>query len=333
MTMLAIIFTYIALLVSAQASLIPLFERDDVPNGWIKSNVAAADDAKVHIHVAITQRNLDELERLFWEVSDPDHDRYLKFLTIEQIQSLVAPPTEARLVVFDWLKDNGIDEVVDFIDSVEAWTTVGVASRMFNVQFYQFTHSNSAQQVIKACGEVQIPQCVHDVIDSIQGISDFPVPSRQRVSAERTPFRQDSPAENDVIIPQSVWSMYSMPKNIVTGSSKIGQAAIEFWPSQESFDPRDLSIFGHDVDVNVLPIKTIIGNNTPSWTATGVEASLDVQVLGGINPAAVPWFWIEDDWNWLYDFAVHFVHTTTVPDVVSISYGYYEGAQVGILTS
>lgn len=91
-------------------------------------------------------------------------------------------------------------------------------------------------------------------------------------------------------------------------------------------------IFGKDVAVDVLPIQNIVGNNTPSYTATGLESSLDVQVLGGINPAAVPWFWIEDDWYWLYDFAVHFVNTAAVPDVVSISYGWWEGDQVSTMT-
>lgn len=326
MTVLATIIACMALFASASASLTPLFERHDAPNGWIKSSVTAAEDARVHVHVAITQQNLDELERLFWEVSDPDHDNYLNFLTVEQVQSLVAPEAESRRVVQDWLRSNGIDQFVDFVDSIEAWTTVRVAKQMFDVEFYEFTHSQSAQRVVKAFGQVRIPKQVHDVIDSIQGISDFPIPQMHHVSTAGAPI------ENDIIIPQSVWSMYSMPKNIATGSSKIGQAAIEFWPSQESFDPRDLIIFGKDVAVDVLPIQNIVGNNTPSYTATGLESSLDVQVLGGINPAAVPWFWIEDDWYWLYDFAVHFVNTAAVPDVVSISYGWWEGDQVSTMT-
>lgn len=51
-------------------------------------------------------------------------------------------------------------------------------------------------------------------------------------------------------------------------------------------------------------------------------------MIVGVAPGNTNWFWLEGNRTaWLYSFAVHFLNTTTVPDVISISYGWYEGDQ------
>ena len=53
-----------------------------------------------------------------------------------------------------------------------------------------------------------------------------------------------------------------------------------------------------------------------------------VQMVVGVAPSNSPWFWIEDGASWLYSFTVHFLNATApLPDVISISYGAYEGGQ------
>lgn len=47
---------------------------------------------QVELRVELKQRNLDELERLFWAVSDPQSEHYGKFLTIARLRELIAPP-------------------------------------------------------------------------------------------------------------------------------------------------------------------------------------------------------------------------------------------------
>jgi tripeptidyl-peptidase-1 len=49
--------------------------------------------------------------------------------------------------------------------------------------------------------------------------------------------------------------------------------------------------------------------------------------MEGINPTAVPWFWIESGDNWLYAYTVHWLATSDVPSIISISYGWYEWDQ------
>jgi len=49
-----------------------------------------------------------------------------------------------------------------------------------------------------------------------------------------------------------------------------------------------------------------------------------------VDPAATAWFWLEDGQGWLYQFVNHFFNTATVPQVVSISYGWSESDQCEI---
>ena len=62
-------------------------------------------------------------------------------------------------------------------------------------------------------------------------------------------------------------------------------------------------------------------------TTSGGEASLDVDVILGVSPKSELWFWIEEGSVWLYTFTVHFLNATKVPDIISVSYGAYEGQQ------
>lgn len=57
----------------------------------------------------------------------------------------------------------------------------------------------------------------------------------------------------------------------------------------------------------------------------GTECTLDIQYIAGMGRGAVNWWW--DTPTWLYDFATSFVAETSLPDVISISYGWAEDDQ------
>lgn len=322
MKVLAVVAAFSALLASASAGLTPLFERHNVPSGWIKS-APAAPQAKVHFHLALTQQNLDVLEKTFWEVSNPEHENFQNFMTNDEIQALVAPKPENREVVLNWLKAHNVKQYNDFIDSIEGWTTVAEAEKMFGTKFYEFKNEKTGKKLVKAFGQVSIDSQVHDVIDAVHSISEFPMP--RYTQRKKAPKGIEAPIENDAVIPQTIWNMYNMPTNIKPGSSSIGQGVAE-WEDQ-FFSPDDLSAYGKSVGVSIPAVdkSRIIGDNQPS--EPGDESSLDIQFIGGVNPSGTNWFWIEGDDVWLYGFATHFMNTTTVPDVVSISYGWWEGDQ------
>jgi tripeptidyl-peptidase-1 len=84
---------------------------------------------------------LDVLEETFYSVSDPDHELYRNFLSIEEITKIVSPPEHDRKIVKSWLKANGVTEkIIDNGDSLEVTATVEIAERLFYTEFRTFRH-------------------------------------------------------------------------------------------------------------------------------------------------------------------------------------------------
>ena len=134
------------------------------------------------------------------------------------------------------------------------------------------------------------------------------------------------------------------------------------WEGQ-NFRPIDLVWFAGNTSLHgvpVIPPEQVVGNNN---SIGGGESTLDVDMMVGAAPGNSNWFWLEDNrTTWLsvppcavlhvavtarvassersqlmrvvsacgsvrYGFSVHFLNASTVPDVISVSYGWYEGDQ------
>ena len=296
-------------------------------HGWTVHQAASSSD-RVHFHLALPQRNLDVLDRKFWAVSNPDSDEYGQFLSVDDIQALVSPPLAARSDLIHYLVQHGVEDaaIKDFGDSLEVDATVDIASALFDATFHVFQHAESGRRVVRASSDVSVSVELAQRIESVYGLTGFPVPHFRT----HTRLIGDDPTiENDAIIPQSLYAMYGLPRNTTVDNSDdsgISQGVIE-WEG-ESFRPIDLLYYATNTSLNgqpVYPDEQIVGNNPQSG---GGESTLDVDMIVGVAPGNSNWFWLEDNQTtWLYGFTVHFLNATTVPDVISVSYGWYEGGQ------
>jgi len=70
------------------------------------------------------------------EISDPDHERYGKYLSKDQVDDLVRPYDESLDLVTEWLEKWGIYEEDISRSAAKDWVTViipvGLAERMLN---------------------------------------------------------------------------------------------------------------------------------------------------------------------------------------------------------
>jgi len=318
------ILVAVALAVAVSAG--PLFTRDTVPKDWSLGARAPAGE-QVEFMLALSQRNLDVLEAKFWEVSNPRHQSYQDYMTIEQINALVAPEPRVKAQVISWLTENGVsaDEIVDYSDALEVRATVAVAEALFSTRFHVFTHK-AGNSIVRSYGTYSIPNHLHGVVEMVTGISTFPVP---HLRAHRAPAGRNAGA--DGVSVQTISAFYKVPA-LTTGSHpETSQNVVEF--EGQNFSPSDLQSFAtkSNEKINGCDSAHIIGPNQPSQP--GVEANLDIQMIAGENIEAVNWFWIEKGNGWLYQFAVHFGQTQDVPMVNSISYGWWEGDQCTISPS
>jgi len=300
----------------------PLFTRNTVPAGWTMGPRAAGPET-VEFMLALRQRNLDVLEKTFWEVSNPKHARYQEYMSISEIQALVAPEPQQRQAVVNWLRDAGVlpANILDLADALEVRTNVSVAEALFSTKFYSFTHTDG-RTIVRSYGSYSVPSNMAGLVEMVVGVSTFPIPRLRRHKA-----RQQSNAPDGVSV-QTVSSFYGIPP-LTTGSAPdTSQCVIEF--EGQYFSPKDLQTFATQskIKINGCDASHIIGPNQPS--SPQIEANLDIQMIAGINVEATNWFWIEKGNGWLYVFATHFSSTQDVPSVNSISYGWWEGDQCTI---
>ena len=239
------------------------YRVESTPAAWSHESVSPSSSSPFTFYVALRQRNLDELERRFWAVSDPTSSSYLHFMTGSDIQELVAPSDADKAVVRAWLSSvpPSPPVVVDWGDSLEVRTTVEGASLLLSTSFHSFLHHESGMRVVRAWGDVSLPAAVHPLVLTLFGVTDFPV---LRYSDHSQPLAPGQVVENDAIIPQTIHAMYGTPANqTATGDSGIGLGVIE-WGATQSFSPQDLLWFAGNTSITgnpVIPNEQIVGTN------------------------------------------------------------------------
>jgi subtilase family serine protease len=277
--------------------------------------------------LALKQQNLDALEDFFWSVSDPKSELYRKFWDISEVNSLIAPKSDDVQAVKEWLSRSGVanDQIDPLGDALEVKASVGLVEKLFHTEMYQFQHTASGESIIRQFGQFSVPSHVEDKIDLVSGLSTFPIP---HYGYKVPPPLVEGVTADDVdrgIVAQTIYNLYNLSSQTTgSASSTTSQGVIEF--ESQTFEPSDLSTYSQlvGIPVSAVPANQIIGSGVgPAQT----EATLDIEFIATVNTEASNWFWLEAGENWLYSFSTHFFSTPVVPQVISISYGWWEGDQ------
>jgi len=185
--------------------------------------------------------------------------------------------------------------------------------------------------IVRAFGEYSVPHSVSNLIDLIDGVSNFPL-RKYRYKIHKTPVDVQGPSGSCVgdpsFIPQSLAVLYEVPTVNLNAYPETSIGVIEF--QGQNFAPSDLSSWGSQIGVK-LPVVSAahtVGPNDP--TNPQIESTLDIEVSTGINAASVPWFWLGNGNDWLLPTFTAFYAATTIPQVISISYGWSESDQCDI---
>jgi tripeptidyl-peptidase-1 len=298
-----------------------LYTRTSAPAAWSLGKLAASNE-RIEFTIALKQRNLDLLNKRFWEAATPKHENYQNFMSVEEILDIVAPTKVDHDHVVNWLIKHGVSEeyITSRGDSLDVITNVKVASKIFKTSFHYYTHTTEKSVIVRQFGAYSVPKRLTNLIDMVTGLSTFPIPHlavKNRVSND-----------NVGIVAESLAALYNIPPLTSGSSPTTSQGVIEF--QGQCFAPADLAAYASSIDVQIpaVPAANIVGPNDPTQPQT--ESTLDIEFIASVNNEATNWFWLETGNGWLYQFGTHFFNTTEVPQVVSISYGWYEGDQCTI---
>lgn len=305
------------------------------PEGWKWSDYAPKDQ-QISLSIALKQQNLDVLQQIFHEVSNPQHKNYKQYLTRDEIRDLVAPSQESIDTVTAWLLVNGIQnwEISGTNDILHFETTVEVAENMLGCKFYLFSHKRASRSAVSSYGPYSIPSHLSSHIDVVTGVTGFPaLPSE---AAHR--FHKQKPAhhgsshkkhtdsdrlENKNIGPQDLRTSYNIPSTTF-GNGKTQQAVAEF--QGQFYSPTDLTTFFNrywpNAPASQSTVTKTIGTNLIG--EPGVEAELDIQYIMGVAPGVPTWFWSNPGfnfWNDLLTWMSQIFSQSNPPQVHSVSYG------------
>jgi subtilase family serine protease len=256
-----------------------------VPPVWSRG-LLAQPDAAVKFTLALPQKNLEELERRFWAVSDPHSEEYQNFMTAEEIAQLTATDQSIVDRVISALNNAGMEEIQIYSDALIVATNVKYATKFFSAQFFEFTHRDSGAVITRAHGDIYLDDSIAGYIELVEGIINFPVEHlgkarRMRKAAARAAGK-GNPA-TDMIVPQFVIDYYNIPNVTLKGlPAPVSQGVIQW--DQQYYDEADCKAYDRNLSIPYVPLDkhNIIGTNDP--TAPGDESQMDIEVKKKVIP-------------------------------------------------
>jgi kumamolisin len=211
--------------------------------------------------------------------------------------------------------------------SIRAGGAADQVEEAFKVKLFHYAHAEGNYRGRK--GEVHVPAELDGIITGVFGLDNRKVvkrrPLRKKVSSLELAKR--AAASRSWFYPAELATIYTFPDGNGKGQT-VG--ILEFGGG---YFANDLATFCQNANISVPTVKAVSVNNTPTDQRDGAEGEvmLDVEVVGGVCPAAVivVYFSTFDESGWVsaIDTAVH--DKTNPLTVLSISWGYAEDAQGG----
>lgn len=260
-------------------------------HGYINTNTRSIRAKVVAITFAVKQRNLDTLEKILYEVSDPKSAKYGKFLTRDEVATLTAN-TEATDAIKSFLTSKNINSKSTLHgEYVTASATIQQWEDLLHAEFYSFQHeSKNEMKAVERANSYVLPSEIVDHVDAVFNLINLPVVQRP------VPFKSlRDGASSDVITPAILNSYYNVTSN--KGNKFVSQSVFE--SLDQNYSPSDLKQFQKQYNLPQDTVATVIGGHDDDAACVSdanncVEANLDVQYLMGLSYFTPTTYYYED---------------------------------------
>ena len=277
----------------------------------------------------IQQKNVDEIERILHEVSDPTSVNYGQHLSREEVAAMTSNPVSHDYVVA-YLEAAGVSILTETLSGEYITTSapVSVWEELLDTQFFEFHHIKDSkygiEKIIRAVS-YSIPFVLDKHITSAFNTIQLPLSIWGKPIM--TPFTDPdlniihSNAAFGFTGPDNLKSFYNI--NSAVGNTKSTQAV--FQSIGTYFSPADLTAFQRRFNLPRKSVANNIGNHSSdsmcilSPSSCG-EGNLDVQYLMATSQNSPTTYWYSD-LNSFASWLVTVANMANPPRVFSISYG------------
>jgi len=295
-------------------------ERMARRNDWRSVGIAHAQE-ELEVTFALKQ-DFELLEKKLYDVSTPGSPNFHKFLSRDELRSLVED-VDATNAVVEYIKSKGVNVkgMTRFGEYVTAEAPVSVWEEMFATEFFEFENADAHYTLLRA-KEYSLPSQLAMLVSGVMNVVSFPPPFAEKVGLEK------ALGVGDFITPAVINSFYNINDN--TGNDLASQSLFE--SLGQTFSPEDLTSFQDKYDLPEDAVDDVIGGHDDDAECVQdanncAEANLDVQYMMAVSQLTPTTYWYVD--NQLDPFLAWIVavaDTEDPPLVHSISYGGVETA-------
>jgi tripeptidyl-peptidase I len=285
----------------------------------------------------VKEKNLDELKRILYDISDPASANYGNHMSFEEIENLVSNPAAHQEVV-TYLTAAGATVMQGATrgECITARAEVGVWERMLNTEFHSYSKvgvaSVSGRSDFIRTEQYSVPAGLDDHVAFVMNTVQVPVTRFQRdfldnhhpiEPSKKSRFSEASTSYDGFTSIDQMLTRYNIADN--TGHPRATQAALELFG--QKFCPEDLVSFQQLYNIPLIPAnKTYLPMvyTAAQCAAAGidicVESNIDIQYL--IALANTPTIHYYSTLNTFAEWAQFTANAGVQPPlIISVSYG------------
>jgi len=283
-------------LIAAAAVVGRIFEPEIQVRGsrsWTFHSIPRADET-VELIVVLkrTSQALEKLEKIFWEVSDPKHRNYGKYLTQDEVTSIIGITEDQLNTVTGWLSVSNAElDIGVHGDIIKVSLQVSDAEQLFNTKLHRFvSKENPTWKIIRAAEPYSLPERIDDLVEIVDNLLRFPQPRPRPIpaAAKNTTGDNAFPAgydcggscRDDFVTPAVLKDRYKLGDPLKSGIGSMAVAEFQgvYWSSTQ------LGKFNQACGTNAT-VDHQTGSNEAricDSTVTGevcIEALLDIEYI------------------------------------------------------
>ncbi|CAN9502119.1 unnamed protein product [Ophioblennius macclurei] len=270
---------------------------------------------------ALKQQNVELLEEKLRLVSDPDSAQYGKYLSLQEVASLVRPSEVTQKVVRQWLQSHGITDCTTVYtqDFLQCSMTAAVAEVLLpGSRFHRYFRDS--QYAVRSSAPYSVHDEVHQHLDFVGGLHRLP-PKGLAANGKKL---HSKAGLHLGVTPAILRERYNMTAADVGLAQNNSQAVAQFL--EQYYHPADLAefmgMFGRSFP-HQSKIDRVVG--TQGEGKAGVEASLDVEYIMSTGANISTWFFTNpgrhESQEPFLQWMVLLSNMSDLPWVHTISYG------------
>ncbi|XP_056152046.1 tripeptidyl-peptidase 1 [Lampris incognitus] len=281
---------------------------------------------ELELTFALKQQNVGLLEKTLRLLSDPDSAQYGKYLSLEEVSSLVRPTELTQKFVRQWLQSHGVTncQTTHTQDFLQCTMTAKVAETLLQgIKFHRFIRDGHS--VVRSSSPYSVHETVLEHLDFVGGVHRFPPRGLDLSKTSSNGKHKNSMAWLHLgVTPAILRARYNLTAADVGSVQNNSQAVAQFL--EQYYHPADLaefmSMFGRSFQ-HLSKVDQVVG--TQGAGKAGMEASLDVEYIMSTGANISTWVFTNpgrhESQEPFLQWMVLLSNMSNLPWVHTISYG------------